>query len=497
MRETLDRLSHLTADDASQQRLAAVKTEPIRVLQIGEGNFLRGFADWMIQQCRTQGLFQGGVAVTQPRPSGGKKLAELKEQDGLYTQLIRGLKNGQPVEETEVIAVFNTIIDPYLDWDRFMALADEPELQVVVSNTTEAGLRYMETAWTPEQPVMSFPAKLTMLLHRRFETFGGDASRGLIMLPCELLERNGDTLRECVLKHAEDWGLSESFQQWITAHNRFLNSLVDRIVTGYPADDAEELFNKLQYRDAMLNAAEPYHFWAIEAEQALEQVLPFVKAGLNVVWTDDLKPYQLRKVRILNGAHTLMTPIGLLSGAEHVRGLMEDPSLGQWVRATVASEIIPSVPIDEDSLTAYANDVYDRYLNPFIRHRLLDIAMNSVSKFKARLLPTLITYIESNQTLPEGLIRGLAALIRLYRVELQEDGNYRSTAFDGEQLTVRDDAAVLDAMAAAWSGGSCSDAVDQVLSRTDWWDQDIRTIAGIQVAAAITAILEQWEDEQR
>jgi tagaturonate reductase len=317
------------------------------------------------------------------------------------------------------------------------------------------------------------------------------------MLPCELLERNGDTLRECVLTHAEDWGLSDSFKQWIAVHNRFLNSLVDRIVTGYPADDAEALFDKLQYRDAMLNAAEPYHFWAIEAEPELESVLPFVKAGLNVVWTEDLKPYQLRKVRILNGAHTLMTPIGLLSGAEHVRGLMEDPSLGQWVRTAVASEIIPSIPIDEASLTAYANEVYDRYLNPFIRHRLLDIAMNSVSKFRTRLLPTMISYIENNQTLPEGLIRGLAALIRLYRVERQEDGSYTSTAFDGRQLTVRDDASVLEAMAAAWNGGSSRTAVDQALSCADWWGQDIRTIAGVDIATAVTAILEQWEDERR
>ncbi|GMK42408.1 mannitol dehydrogenase [Paenibacillus sp. CCS19] len=497
MLETLDRLSRLTADDASRQRLATVKSEPIRVLQIGEGNFLRGFADWMIQQCRTKGLFHGGVAVTQPRPSGGKKLAELKEQDGLYTQLIRGLMNGQPVDETEVIAVFNAIIDPYLEWDRFMALAEEPELQVVVSNTTEAGLRYIETPWSPQQPAEPFPAKLTLLLHRRFEAFGGAADKGLIMLPCELLERNGDTLKECVLKHAADWGLSESFQQWVTVHNRFLNSLVDRIVTGYPADDAEALQNKLQYRDAMLNAAEPYHFWAIEAEPELERVLPLVQAGLNVVWTDDLRPYQLRKVRILNGAHTLMTPIGLLSGAEHVRGLMEDPALGQWVRSTVASEIIPSVPIDEASLTVYANDVYDRYLNPFIRHRLLDIAMNSVSKFKARLLPTLVTYIENNQTLPEGLIRGLAALIRLYYVEQQTDGSYASVAFDGTLLPVRDDPAVLEAMAAAWSGGSSAEAVNEVLSRADWWGQDIRTIAGIDVSAAVTAFVEQWENEQR
>ncbi|MBD3919808.1 tagaturonate reductase [Paenibacillus sp. PR3] len=497
MRETPNQLSRLTADDSSRERLATVTSEPVRVLQIGEGNFLRGFADWMIQQCRTQGLFQGGVAVTQPRPSGAKKLAELKQQDGLYTQLIRGLKNGQPIEETEVIAVFNAIIDPYLEWDRYMALADEPELQVVVSNTTEAGLRYIETAWTPQQPAESFPAKLTLLLYRRFETFGGDTSRGLIMLPCELLERNGDTLKECVLQHANDWSLPETFKQWVASHNRFLNSLVDRIVTGYPADDAEALFDKLQYRDALLNAAEPYHFWAIEAEPELERVLPFVKAGLNVVWTDDLKPYQLRKVRILNGAHTLMTPIGLLSGAEHVRGLMEDPSLGQWVRSTVANEIIPSVSIDETSLTAYANDVYDRYLNPFIRHRLLDIAMNSMSKFKARLLPTLIAYMESNQSLPEGLIRGLAALIRLYRVEQQADGSYSSTAFDGKPLLIRDDVSVLEEMAAAWSSGSSAAVADQVLSRTDWWGQDIRTLSGCDLGSAISEILEQWEDERR
>ncbi|MGO4547204.1 tagaturonate reductase [Paenibacillus sp. 2TAB23] len=429
----------------------ASKQAKITVLQIGEGNFLRGFFDWMIQECKKQGLYEGSIAVTQPRPGGKPKIEALAGQDGLYTLVIRGLENGQSVERTEVISVFGSVFDPYSEWERYLALGESEDLQVIVSNTTEAGLAYRPEAMVEGQPVQSFPGKLTQLLHRRFVHFAGDPERGLICLPCELLERNGDELRSCVLRYSDDFGYSEAFKEWVTLHNRFLNSLVDRIVTGYPEQEqADAWFSEWEYSDSMLTTAEPYHLWAIEGGSELEAVLPLQKAGLNVHWVDDLKPFQLRKVRILNGAHTLMTPLGLLHDIEQVREAMEHPVLGSLVRHTVETEIIPTlVGMSEDELKAYAGDVYERFLNPFIRHRLADIAMNSLSKFKVRLLPSLLYYIGGNKV-PSGLAAGMAGLLRYYKV-LRADAGFEGRTLSGVPYTVRDDAALLEAVAGVWA----------------------------------------------
>ncbi|MBD2869222.1 tagaturonate reductase [Paenibacillus arenilitoris] len=427
------------------------KQAPVTVLQIGEGNFLRGFFDWMLHECRKRGLYEGSVAVTQPRPGGKPKIEALAEQDGLYTLVIRGLENGESVQRTEVISVFREAFDPYSDWDRFLALAESADLRVVVSNTTEAGLAYRPEELADGQPVQSFPGKLTQLLYRRYVHFKGDPARGLICLPCELLERNGDELRSCVLRYSDDWGYPEAFKEWVARHNRFLNSLVDRIVTGYPGgEQAEAWFGEWGYADPMLSTAEPYHLWAIEAEPALEEILPLRKAGLNVHWVSDLKPFQLRKVRILNGAHTLMTPIGLLHGIEQVREAMEHGELGPFVRGTVEREIVPSLPIAEEELKQYAAAVYERFLNPFIRHRLSDIAMNSLSKFKVRLLPSLMHYAGGGEDAPQGLVRGFAGLLRYYKVKRTEAGFVGET-LGGASYAVRDDAGLLETIAGVWA----------------------------------------------
>ncbi len=423
---------------------------PVTVLQIGEGNFLRGFFDWMVQTSRQQGLFRGGVAVTQPRPSGKPKIEALNEQDRLYTLVLRGIDEGKPVERREIVSVFAEAFDPYDDWQRMIRLAVSPELKLVVSNTTEAGLVYRPETLTEGEPIVSFPGKIAYLLYRRYLEYEGAADRGLLFLPCELLERNGDALKESVLQYAADWGLPEAFREWVRTANRFLNSLVDRIVAGYPDEEqAEAWFSEWGYRDELLCVAEPYHLWAIEGESELDELLPFASAGLNVVWTDSLQPYRERKVRILNGAHTLMTTLGILSGTEHVRELMEHEKLGAFVRSTVREEIIPSLPYPQEEMNAYAEVVFDRYMNPYVRHRLADIAMNSVSKFKARLLPSLEYYVKSGQSIPSGLAKGLAALLRYYRVR-REGNEYRGAAFDGRAYTVRDDATVLEVMAAEW-----------------------------------------------
>ncbi|QAY66930.1 tagaturonate reductase [Paenibacillus protaetiae] len=464
----------------------AVRQSPVTVLQVGEGNFLRGFVDWMLQQSRAQGLFNGSVAVTQPRPGGKAKIETLAAQDGLYTLVVRGLENGQPVERQEIISVIREAFDPYGNWDKWESCAASAELKFVVSNTTEAGLQYRPEPLNEGQPIQSFPGKIAYLLHKRFEAFGGSPEAGLIFLPCELLDRNGDELKACVLQYSDDWGYSEEFKAWVVSSNRFLNSLVDRIVTGYPAEQAEGWFEAWGYEDHMLNSAEPYHLWAIEGEPELDELLPLRKAGLNVHWVNDLKPFQLRKVRILNGAHTLMTPLSLVLGLEQVREVMEHPELGRWIREAVEQEIIPSMPMDREELEAYAHDVYDRFLNPFIRHRLYDIAMNSISKFKVRLLPSLLHYETAGGRPPQRLVRGFAGLLRYYKVSQTADGGYAGTDLQGKAYTVRDDAEALAALAEEWArpGQTVAQTAERLLSRAEVWGQDLSRWSGLADALA-------------
>jgi len=451
---------------------------PVTVLQIGEGNFLRGFFDWMVQESRKQGKFRGGIAVTQPRPSGKPKIDALNGQDRLYTLVVRGIENGERVERRELISVFAEAFDPYEEWERLVRLAVSPDLRIVVSNTTEAGLVYRPEMLKEGEPIVSYPGKIAYLLYRRFLEYGGASDRGLLFFPCELLERNGDALRECVLKYSEDWGFPETFREWVKSSNRFLNSLVDRIVTGYPdREQAETWFAEWGYRDDLLCVAEPYHLWAIEGESELDERLPLAVAGLNVVWTDDLKPFQERKVRILNGAHTLMAPLGILGGVEHVRELMEHDTLGPYIRSTVAEEIVPSLPYPEEELLGYAESVFERYLNPFIRHRLADIAMNGISKFKARLLPTIEYYVRRGETIPSRLVRGMAGMLRYYRVQ-REGEVFFGTTFAGLRYPVRDDAQTLETMAAIWEEAKQTDeplerTISRLLATEGLWGKDL------------------------
>lgn len=497
----LPRLSRAALTGDAAARCDAMKRYPVKVLQVGEGNFLRGFVDWMVHRCHLQGLFEGSVAVCQPRPSGAHRLAALREQDGLYYQWTRGLKDGRLVDEAELVAVFGRTIDPYAEWEDWLALAELPELELVVSNTTEAGLTYQPTEWRPGEPILSYPGKLTLLLYRRFEAFGGAAAKGLLVLPCELVERNGDKLRELVLRHAADWELPEAFKAWVTQHNRFLNNLVDRIVTGYPdGETAEARLAELGAEDRLLNAAEPYHLWAIEGEPELDARLPLARAGLNVVWTDDLQPYQLRKVRILNGAHSLMASIGLLNGLETVGEAVGHPVYGGLVRAAIMDEIVPSLPLPADEMRRYAEEVLERFANPYVRHRLSDIALNSLAKFKTRLLPTLVAHAERTGELPPRIVLAFASLLRLYRVRQGADGGYVGSRLDDEPVALRDDAEALAELAALWArrerGELTADGLaGAVLGRADWWGRDLNALAGLR--AAMAAELTRMEEAGR
>lgn len=496
-------LQQLTQKMLNKEQASAyekLSEAPVTVLQIGEGNFLRGFFNWMIHESRKQGLYDGSIAVVQPRPSGKPKIEALASQEGLYTLVTRGLENGAAVERAEVLNVFSQVFDPYSDWKRFLSLAELPELRIVVSNTTEAGLVYQPEAWTEHEPIASYPGKLTRFLYHRYEAFQGAADRGLICLPCELLERNGDTLRECILKYCDDWQLPDAFRQWVLEHNYFLNSLVDRIVTGYPKQEqAEAWFQEWGYRDPMLTTAEPYHLWAIEGDQSLAEELPLHKAGLNVLWVDNLKPYQQRKVSILNGAHTFMALYGLLQGLEEVRVTMEQEHTSELIKRTVEQEIIPTLPYEDETLKQYAREVYERFLNPFIQHRLSDIAMNSLSKFKTRLFPAIHYYLEKDAKLPDGLATAFAALLRYYQVR-KGDAGYEGRTFAGASYVPRDDQSLLEIIEQAWSnhlatrtGASLQAAVVQLLELEALWGLNVNGHYP-QIADQLTAILMRWEE---
>lgn len=422
---------------------------PERVLQFGEGNFLRGFVDWMLHRMNEKGLFQGQAVVIQPIASG---LSEtLNEQNGMYTLLLRGVQDGKLVEEAELIGSIRRAINPYTDYKAFLHNAANPDLRFIVSNTTEAGIAYDARDQYHDTPPATFPAKLTVFLHKRFKTFHGDPGRAFIVLPCELIERNGEQLRDAVLRYARQWGLGDEFIAWL-GHNRFLNTLVDRIVTGYPKDEIAALTGRYGYVDHLFNTAEPFHLWVIEGDPALEHELPLVAAGLNVVWTRDMTPYRTRKVRILNGAHTMTALAAYLCGKETVKAWMDDPALFAFMSKGLFEEIIPSMDLPRAELNTYAAAVLERFANPFIQHYALSIALNSVSKFTTRVLPSIRDYYRLTGKLPPALCCSLAALLLFYRGTQWRDGalyGERALPAAGESRTTNREAPASEQVAYA------------------------------------------------
>ncbi len=383
-------------------------TAPERFIQFGEGGFLRGFADWMIQKMTDQKVFEGSVVVVQPIEQGLCDM--LTAQNCGYTHIIRGAEG---VDKT-VCNVISRCVKPYEDFEGYLALATQPEMRFVISNTTESGIVFSNEDKITDAPPKTFPAKVTLLLKKRFEA----GLPGFIFIPCELINRNGDNLKKCILEYAELWGLSAEFKAWVEEENIFTNTLVDRINTGFPRGENIDL----GYEDNMLNTSEYFHLWVIETEYDLESELPFSKAGLNVIVTpNELERYRTRKVRILNGAHTSMVPYALLSGLETVKDAIDDPSLSAHLKKCVFEEIIPTLDLDEKELVDYAENVMVRFSNPYIKHYLSSIALNSVSKFKVRVLPSILEYNKRFGRLPEALTLSLAKLIEFYRTDMTND----------------------------------------------------------------------------
>lgn len=380
----------------------------IRVIQFGEGGFLRGFADWMIQKLNDAGYFNGSVAVVQPLAFG--MCQTLDEQNCLYTHIIRGTEG----IEKSIIDVIDKCVNPYESFEEYLSLAEIPEAEIIISNTTESGIEFSEKDRMQQAPNVTFPAKLTLLLLHRFRL----GLKGFIFLPCELIDRNGDALRDTVLKYAKLWELGADFENWIKTENVFCNTLVDRINTGYPKGEDVGL----EYSDNMINTSEFFHLWVIETDFDIESKMPFSKAGLNVIVTKNaLEMYRTRKVRILNGAHTSMTPYALLSGFETVKSCIDDEKMSKFLKECLFDEIIPSLDMPREELEDYAQDVLLRFSNPYIKHYLKDISLNSVSKFRVRVLPSILAYIEKYNKVPQHLIFSFAKLIEFYKLGTPKD----------------------------------------------------------------------------
>ncbi len=464
---------------------------PVKVLQFGEGNFMRAFVDWMIHEMNKQGKFNGSVQLVQPLATGLSDM--INAQDGLYTLILRGIENSKVQEKREVITSVKGCLNPYTQWSETVKAACGEELRFVFSNTTEAGIEYKEEAYTPGKVQNTYPAKLTSLLFERYKTFCGARDKGLIIIPCELIDKNGATLKECILKYAADWKLAAGFADWIENACLFVNTLVDRIVAGYPREEAAKIEAELGYEDKLLDCGEIFHFFVIEGPQWIADELPLAAAGLQVVITNNQTPYRTRKVRFLNGAHTADVLAASLGGVTFVDEMMHDADFGKMVRNAIYNEIYPTVDLPEEEKKFFADSIVERFLNPFAQHRLLSISLNSVPKWKVRVLPTLLDYVKLKGELPPTLAFSLAALIRFYMLEMK-DGKAIGTV-DGREYPVADDAEKLEFFAGATAAfrqdGDVKKLTTAVLARTDFWGMDLNSVAGLTdfVSAKLEIIL--------
>lgn len=468
---------------------------PERILQFGEGNFLRAFSDWMIDITNEKTGFNGNVVLVQPIERG---LAEMiNDQNGLYTTVLRGVQDGKNVEQLRRITSVSRCLNPYAEYDEYVQCAENPDLRFIISNTTEAGITWSATDKLGDRPQQSFPGKVTAFLAHRFRHFRGDTSKGLVFIPCELIDKNGDRLKDYVLRHAAAWSLGAAFTNWVNNACDFCNSLVDRIVPGYPQEEAAALSQKTGYTDNLLDAAEIFHLWVIETTRDYRQELPLAEAGLNVIWTEDMSFYRTRKVRILNGAHTLTVPAAFLLGLDTVEECIKDKLVYRFMRKGIYDEIIPLMDGDRNELETYADDVLERFANPYIKHLLLSITLNSVSKYKTRNLPSLTGFIQKTGTIPSALAFSLAALIAFYEGADIVNGEMAGVR-NGKPYTIKDDPAILACFAELYREGGdparkAHRIAKAVLSDTSWWGEDLTGYPGLEdtVRAGLETIWSQ------
>ncbi len=445
---------------------------PERILQFGGGNFLRAFCDWMFHVLNQETDFNSSVVVVKPTERG--EYSGLRKQEGLFHVALDGIKSGDLYSEVALVENISRVIHPYNEWEAFLSTAEQAEMRFVVSNTTEAGIQFSESDKFKDQPAHEFPAKLTQWLFHRYTYFKGAADKGMILLPCELIENNGFALRKVVMEYAELWQLGDDFIDWVVEHNQFCCTLVDRIVSGYPKDRAESIIDKLNIQDELLVAGEYYHSWVIKETKAIQKELPFAQTDLNVKFVKDLAAYREIKVRILNGAHTSLVPVGYLAGIRTVKGSMDTKDVLHHIKEVLSNEIKPTLsdfqPLEIDE---FIQSVLDRFKNPTLKHYLIDISLNSTSKFQARLLPAFLDYVKINGTFPKRIAFSLACLICFYKGE-----------FDNKTIELKDDLEVLSFFREEWKKVSSKDQsieelLQHILENKSIFGYDLSKIDGL------------------
>ncbi|MDR0687171.1 MAG: tagaturonate reductase [Prevotellaceae bacterium] len=443
------------------------KVRPERIVQFGEGNFLRAFVDWIVLNMNEKASFNGSVVVVQPIEAG--MVDALNEQDGLYHLNLQGINNGQEVDSIRLVDVISRGLNPYTQFGEYLKLAENPGIRFAISNTTEAGIAFRAEDKLDDKPAKSYPGKLTQLLYHRFKTFGGAADKGLIILPCELIFRNGAALKKCVEQYIDLWQLGDAFKAWFSTSCGVYSTLVDRIVPGYPKDSIGEILAKIGYDDRLVVKGEIFHLWVIEAPASVADEFPADKAGLNVLFVPSEKPYHERKVTLLNGPHTVLSPVAYLSGLNTVREACEHELIGKYVRRVMYDELLPTLDLPKAELEAFADAVLERFRNPFVKHFVTSIMLNSFPKFKTRDLPGLKIYLARKGSLPPALTLGLAAICVYYR------GGKRGN----DDITPNDDKEILDLLASLWASNDAKTVAKGVLASTYIWGEDLNKIPGL------------------
>ncbi|MGF6906053.1 tagaturonate reductase [Fusobacterium sp. PH5-44] len=451
--------------ELTREKLGLAK-HPEKVIQFGEGNFLRCFFDWQLDIINEKTNLNAGITVV--RPINYDTVPSLNIQDGLYTAIIRGIdENGVAVKNPRIVSCINREIPIYREFDEYIKLAHNPDIRFIVSNTTEAGIVFSDTDKYDDKPQNTFPAKLTRLLHERFITFNGALDKGFILLPCELIDYNGIELKNIVIKYANLWNLGPDFISWLEKGNIWCSTLVDRIVTGYPKAEKDELEKELGYKDTFMTTGEYFYLFVIQGpKDILEKELNLNQVNLNIKIVDDLKPYKMRKVGILNGSHTAMVPVAYLYGIDTVREAMENDDIRNFIEQAINKEIIPAIDMDKAELINFKNDVIKRFQNPYVKHMLMDISLNSMSKYKTRILPQVLATEKITGKIPQKLCFSLAALIRFYK-GIRENG---------EVINTKDDQKFLDLYKKLWETNDYKNIAGTILGLKEHWDIDLNTI---------------------
>ncbi len=450
---------------------------PIKILQFGEGNFLRAFVDWQIDKANEAGIMNHGVAIVQPIDKGMAGM--LEQQDCLYHVYLEGVKDKKPVKDIRLVKCVQCAINPYEDYAAYEQIFLSPELEATVSNTTEAGIRYEEGDDLWALPPKSYPAKMTALLYKRFKHFAGDPTKGLCIICCELIENNGSTLREYVLRHAEYNKLGADFIEWVEKYCHFCDTLVDRIVPGFPRENIAEIKEELGFDDNLVVKAEFYHLWAIGGPgyEEVQRRLPLDKAGLHVIFMPTIKQFRDKKVRILNGSHTGMVPIGLQIGCETVMDAFNNADLEAFINTMVAEEVIPMIEEDQAELKEFAAGILERFYNPYIRHMLKTISLNSLSKWETRNFPTVLDNWKKAGKVAEKELFTFAALLTLYSGKVD--------------FTPDDTAEHVEFIQKVWNSEDVEATVKAIVENKNIWTVDFTEVAPFveKVAGYVKVIL--------